>query len=115
MFQLIAQEAQPAGGAIVSFLPLIAIFGVMYFIMIRPQQKRTRQRAHMLNQLEVGDEVLTQGGIMGSVTDIDEEEGIVSVEIAPGTTVRMVRGGVAQRLTEDEEGPYEDEEAGETS
>ena len=107
MIQLIAQQQT---SPISAFAPLILVFAAMYFLFMRPQQKRARQRQGMLSALEVGDEVVTQSGILGTIIDIDEDEGILSVEIAPGTTVRIVRGGIAQRLVEDENEYGEDEE-----
>jgi preprotein translocase subunit YajC len=96
-------------------LPLILMGGIFYFLLIRPQQKRTRQQRDLLSNIEVGDEVLTIGGIFGVVRDIDEET--VTVEISPGTQVKLVRNGIARKLEEEQqpEGPWSDEEGGEAS
>jgi preprotein translocase subunit YajC len=81
-----------------------------YFLLIRPQRTRQRAQQALLASLEVGDEVMTTGGIFGTIVDIDEDEGTVIVEIAPGTRVRMVRAGISQRFVEDEdEDEYGDE------
>jgi preprotein translocase subunit YajC len=79
-----------------------------YFLLIRPQRNRQRQQQALLSALEVGDEVMTSGGIFGTIIEIDEDEGVLIVEIAPGTRVRMMRQGIAQRFVEDEADEYED-------
>jgi preprotein translocase subunit YajC len=98
--------AQGAGGGsdfLVQLFPLVLIFIVFYFLLIRPQQKRVRAQQALVNAVEVGDDVMTTGGIFGTVTEIDDEEGTVLVEIAPGTQIRMVKTGISRRLTEDDD------------
>jgi preprotein translocase subunit YajC len=90
-------------------LPIL-LLGGLYFVLIRPQRMRQRQQQQLLSQLEVGDEVLTTGGIFGSIVEIDEE-GVLTVEVAPGTRIRMVRAGIAQRFVEDEDDEASDEGA----
>lgn len=112
MIALLAQSSttQPSGnpfGALILFAPLILVF---YFLLIRPQRRRTQEQQALLADLEVGDEVMTSGGIFGTVTEIDDDEGTVSVEIAPGTTIRMVKAGIARRLVEDEYDEEDDED-----
>mgnify|MGYP000961995192 FL=1 len=89
-----AQAAAPAGGAagLASFLPLILIFVIMYFLMIRPQQKRAKEHRAMVEALKKGDEVVTQGGLVGKVTAVRDQE--LEVEIAPGVKVRVIRATV---------------------
>jgi preprotein translocase subunit YajC len=89
------------------FLPLVLMGGVFYFLLIRPQQRRVKAQQALVNAIEVGDDVMTNGGIFGSITAIDDDEGTVTVEIAPGTRIRMVKSGIARRVTEDYD--YEDE------
>ena len=116
MFQLLAAETQQAN-PLTAFLPLILIVGVGYFLLIRPQQRKVRAQRELLDRIQVGDEVVTAGGIFGSIVDIDDEDDVISVEIAPGTTIRMLRGGISRRLVDDDEvgdddlGEEEDEEA----
>jgi preprotein translocase subunit YajC len=95
-----AQDAG-AGGAIASFIPLILIFAIMYFLLIRPQQKRVKDHAKMVQALRRGDQIVTQGGIVGKVTKV-KEDGELEVEIADGVKVRVVRSTVAQVLTKTE-------------
>jgi preprotein translocase subunit YajC len=93
------------------FLPLVLMGGVFYFLLIRPQQRRVKAQQALVNAIEVGDDVMTNAGIFGSITAIDDDEGIVTVEIAPGTRVRMVKSGIARRITED--AYYDDEDESE--
>lgn len=104
VFQLLAQSGDQAGGSslIGLALPVLMIVG-FYFLLIRPQRNRQRAQQALLSTLEVGDEVMTTGGIFGTIVEIDEDEGVLTVEIAPGTRVRMLRAGVAQRFVEDDE------------
>jgi preprotein translocase subunit YajC len=111
---ILAQE-QTSGGSLIGLaLPILLIVG-FYFLLIRPQRNRQRQQQALVASLEVGDEVMTNGGIFGTIVDIEEDEGIVIVEIAPGTRIRMLRQGISQRFVEDEidedEGDDVDEEA----
>lgn len=101
---LLAQSdsAQGGGSLAALALPLLMLVG-FYFLLIRPQRNRQRAQQTMLSALEVGDDVMTTGGIFGTVTEIDEDEGVVTVEIAPGTRVKMVRQGISQRFVEDED------------
>ncbi|SCA54940.1 Immunogenic membrane protein YajC [Candidatus Terasakiella magnetica] len=102
-----AQAAGGAGGGIEAFLPLILIFVVFYFLMIRPQQKRAKEHKAMLGALRRGDNVVTSGGIMGKVTKVDSDTE-VSVEIAKDTVVKVRREMIAQVTSKTE--PASDEE-----
>ena len=95
--------AQQAGGlgALGSFVPLILIFVIMYFLLIRPQQKKVKDHRKMVEALRRGDRVVTQGGMIGKVTKV-KEENEVEVEIAQGVTARVVRSTIAQVLTKAE-------------
>ena len=98
--------AQAAGGAaanpIVQFLPLILIFAIMYFLMIRPQQKKAKQHRAMVEALRRGDQVITQGGVIGKVSRVKEGENEVEVEIAEGVKVRIVKSTIVQVLNKTE-------------
>ena len=89
--------AQGAGGGeagLMTFLPLILIFVVFYFLLIRPQQKKVKQHREMVNQLRRGDRVVTGGGIIGTIAKVINDQE-VSVEIADGVRVRVARGTIA--------------------
>ena len=110
VFGILAQESGQAGSSLIGLaLPVLMIVG-FYFLLIRPQRNRQRAQQTLLASLEVGDEVMTTGGIYGTIVEIDDDEGTVTVEIAPGTRVRMVRQGIAQRFVEDEQ--YDEDESG---
>jgi preprotein translocase subunit YajC len=96
-----------SGSAAGLIVPLVLMGGLFYFLLIRPQQRRTRQQRNLANELSIGDEVLTLGGMYGVIKDLDDDS--VTVEISPGTNVRMLKQGIARRITEDE-GEYEEPE-----
>ncbi|QFT93549.1 preprotein translocase subunit YajC [Roseovarius sp. THAF9] len=87
--------------AIGQFIPLILIFAIMWFLLIRPQQKKLKEHQAMVAALRKGDQIVTQGGIVGKVTRVKEGEEI-EVEIAEGVKVRVVRNTVAQVLSKTE-------------
>ncbi len=87
---------------IIQLFPLIAIFAIMYFLLIRPQQKKQREHQAMLGALRRGDQVVTGGGIIGKVMKVKDGESEVEVEIASGVTVRVVRGTIANVLNKTE-------------
>ncbi len=92
--QAAAQQQQ--GGGITQFIMLAAMFVGGWLILIRPQQKRAKEHKAMLDTLKRGDEVLTNGGLMGRLVAINEQA--VDLEIAKGTVVRMQRQFIAQTL-----------------
>ena len=95
-----AQAAGGAGGAFASFVPLILIFAIMYFLLIRPQQKKLKEHQAMVAALRRGDQVVTQGGLIGKVVKVKEEgSNEVEVEIAEGVKVRVVKTTIAQVLS----------------
>ncbi|MBU3600297.1 preprotein translocase subunit YajC [Polynucleobacter sp. 30F-ANTBAC] len=91
-----AQTAGGEAGGIMGFLPLILMFVVLYFVMIRPQMKRQKEVKLMIEALAVGDEVVTAGGLMGKVTHIKDQ--YITVELVPGTEVKMQRNAVTAVL-----------------
>ena len=101
-----AQAAGGGGGAFASFIPLILIFAIMYFLLIRPQQKKVKEHQKMVEALRRGDQVVTQGGVIGKVSKVKEpadgQPAEVEVEIADGVKVRVVRNTVAQVLNKTE-------------
>jgi preprotein translocase subunit YajC len=105
---LIAQNQSEPANALVTLAPLLLIFVAMYFLMIRPQRRRMMQQRELLESLEVGDEVITVGGVLGVIREIDDE--YLTLEVSPGTQIRIVRSAVARKLVFDDE-----EELGEES
>jgi len=92
--------AAAAGGDVMSslsgMLPLILMFVVLYFVMIRPQMKRQKEHKAMIDAIAKGDEIATAGGLLGKVTQLDE--GILTMEIANGVEVQLQRHAIVQVL-----------------
>jgi preprotein translocase subunit YajC len=93
--------AQAAGAAsqentLLTFLPMVAIFVVFYFLLIRPQQKKQKEARAMLDALEKGNEVATAGGILGRIVKLDEQ--YATIEIAPNTQIVVQRSAISQLL-----------------
>ena len=108
--------AQAAGAApggldsqLMSFLPLILIFVVFYFLLIRPQQKRMKQHKEMLGSVRRGDRVVTNGGIVGLVTKVINQDEL-QVEIADNVRVKVMRSMIASVVAKTEPADADDEE-----
>ena len=95
-----AQSAAPAGTGFGSFVPLILIFIIMYFLMIRPQQKKMKEHRAMVEGLRKGDQVVTQGGLIGKVTKVVDDE--AEIEIASGVKVKAIKQTIQQVLNKTE-------------
>jgi preprotein translocase subunit YajC len=95
----VAYAMGPPGGqggepnAFFQFLPLILIFAIIYFLLIRPQQKKAKDHKIMLDNLKKGDAVITQGGLYGKIINITDQ--VITLEIAEKVRVRVSRGHVA--------------------
>ncbi|MDG2354480.1 MAG: preprotein translocase subunit YajC [Paracoccaceae bacterium] len=85
------------GSTFGSLIPLLLIFAIMYFIIIRPQQKKAKEHKQMVIALKRGDQILTQGGIIGKVTKVKDESEI-EVEIASNTKVRVMKSTIVNVL-----------------
>ena len=98
--------AQAAGGGagfdIMSLLPLVLIFVVFYFLLIRPQQKKAKEHREMLSKIRRKDKIVTNGGLMGTVSKVGEGDDILKVEIAEGVVVEVRRGMVAEVVSRSE-------------
>ncbi|HEY0563614.1 MAG TPA: preprotein translocase subunit YajC [Methylophilus sp.] len=81
--------SSPLGGDLMSFLPMVVIFVLFYFMLIRPQMKQAKQQKAMIDALKSGDEVVTSGGIVGKVTKVSDN--FISIEIAANTVVNVQR------------------------
>jgi preprotein translocase subunit YajC len=109
---LIAETSQNAN-PLVTFAPLLLLGLVFYFLLIRPQQRRARAQQSLLRSIEVGDEVVTGGGIFGHVVDIDDEEDVVTLQIADDVQIKILRGGIGRKIEAWDEDAEEDEDEGE--
>jgi preprotein translocase subunit YajC len=94
-----AQTAAPAASpesSLLSLLPLVAMFVVLYFIMIRPQMKRQKEQRAMIEALAKGDEVVTAGGVLGRISKLGDS--VLHIEVASGVELQVQRSAVAQVL-----------------
>ena len=91
-----AQAGGGGGSSLFSFLPLVLIFGLFYFLLIRPKQRRAKQHKEMVAAMKVGDELATNGGLLGRVTDLDEHH--VTLEVATGVNFQVQRHAIAQMV-----------------
>jgi preprotein translocase subunit YajC len=89
------------GGAFAQFIPLILIFAIMYFLLIRPQQRKLKMHRAMVENLRRGDQVITQGGLIGKVSKVKDDDEI-EVELAAGLKVRVVKSTIAQVVSKTE-------------
>lgn len=89
-----------AAGGLLSLVPFVLIFAIMYFLMIRPQQKKVKEHKAMVEALRRGDMVVTSGGLIGKVVKVGDSE--IEVELAPSVKVRVVRSTVSQVLSKTE-------------
>ncbi|RLB29586.1 MAG: preprotein translocase subunit YajC [Deltaproteobacteria bacterium] len=81
------------GGGLGAFLPLIIIFAIFYFLLIRPQQRKAKQHKQLLSDLKKGDKVVSSGGLHGVITGMGDD--VVTVEISPKVRVKVTRGSIA--------------------
>lgn len=93
---MVLLQADAAGGSgwLGALLPFILMFAVFYFVLIRPQQQQQRRRQEMLNNVKVGDEVITVGGIHGAITAVTDDE--VRLQVADKVELRINRQGIGQ-------------------
>lgn len=90
-------QGEGGGGSILPLLMIVALFAIFYFLLIRPQQKRRREAAQMQGELAEGDEVVTVGGLHGTVAELDEQT--VILETSDGVYSRYERGAIGRRVT----------------
>ncbi|MCC6545282.1 MAG: preprotein translocase subunit YajC [Nitrospirae bacterium] len=93
-------SGSPLGG-LWSFLPIILIFPIFYFLVIMPQQKQRKKHQAMLNDLKSGDRVVTSSGIIGTIVSVDKDA--IVVQVAPNVKIRMMKGSVSELRTEEKE------------
>ena len=87
-------QGADAGGSLFSLLPLVVIFALFYFLLIRPQQKRAKQHKEMVAALKKGEEIVTNGGLLGKVTEVSDN--FVTVEVSSGLNVSIQRQSISQ-------------------
>ena len=114
MIHVIAQSSggtSQGSGALGLLVPLVLMGVLFYFLLIRPQQRKARAQKDLISSVGVGDEIMTAGGILGVVTHIDDDDDLLSVEIAPNTTIRVVKRAVSQRFVEEDDADDDVEDA----
>ena len=95
--EAITEDQQPQKkGKLTGILPMILIFVVFYFLLIRPQQKRAKEHRNMVANLAKGDEVVTNGGTLGKILEVDEN--FLTVEVAEGVNIKVQRAAVSQMM-----------------
>jgi preprotein translocase subunit YajC len=95
-------EGAPGGG-LISLMPLVLMFVIFYFLLIRPQQKKTKEHREMVNTLKKGDRVITSGGIYGRITSLDDTT--LTLEIADKVRIKIVRSNVTALSQPSSEAP----------
>ena len=93
-----AQQSPGASGLSSMLIPMILVFGVMYFLVMRPQMKKQKETQKMLSELKKGDDVVTTGGIIGRISGMKEDE--VTLQIQEGVRVRILRSAIVGRHTQ---------------
>jgi preprotein translocase subunit YajC len=94
--------AQARGGSSLTFLISLALMvAIFYFLLIRPQQRRVRQQRELVGSLDVGDEVVTIGGMFGRIMELDDET--VTLDVGGGSRIRFVKQAVARKVLEEED------------
>lgn len=93
-------QTSPGGGGIGSFLPIILLFVGMWFLIIAPQRKRQKAHDKMLSELKSGDEIVTSGGVYGTITNVKDDRFVV--RIADNTKIELGRGFVANKIAANE-------------
>ena len=100
--QEVSAAAAPNQFSFTSFVPLILIFTVFYFLIIRPQSKKMKEHQATINALKIGDKVITSGGIIGVVKDIDDKENTLEIEISEKVSVKILRSYVVDLVKKEE-------------
>lgn len=99
---LLAAASNNSGGGLLGLLPLIPIFGVMYFLLLRPQRKRQKEAVRLQSSLNEGDEVVLNSGIFGFISAV--EDNYVWLDIAEKVEIRVTKGAIASRVSSPAEG-----------
>ncbi|WP_338406017.1 MULTISPECIES: preprotein translocase subunit YajC [unclassified Wolbachia] len=94
-------NASSISASFASFIPLILIFVVFYFLIIRPQQKKLKEHRKMIDQIKRGDTVITSGGIIGEVNKVDEANAQFIIEIAPKVEIKVLKSAISEVLSKE--------------
>lgn len=105
-----ADTTSSSGSSLLTFLPLLVIAVLLYFVLIRPQSKRRKDAMNMQSTIGPGDEVQTIGGLYGTVTEVDDES--TTIEASPGVHLRFAKQAIGKVLSKAEQAPEDEDEAG---
>jgi preprotein translocase subunit YajC len=100
--------AQQGGSQLTFLISLVLMVAIFYFLLIRPQQRRVRQQRDLVQSLEVGDEVVTIGGLFGTVFELDDES--VTLDVGSGTRLRFLKQAIARKFVREDSEPEEADE-----
>lgn len=100
-------QGQGSGNPLQMFMPMIIIFGIFYFMLIRPQQRKEKERRALIDNVKTGDKVLFSGGIIGTITNT--KDATVMIKIADGVKIEVARGAVAKVIDKGEKIALEDD------
>jgi preprotein translocase subunit YajC len=103
MIQLLQAAPTPRMGGLLQFAPMIFIFVIFYFLLIAPMRKKQKKAREMLAKLKKGDEIVTQGGVFGRISALDDERGIAVLEISSNVKVKVLRSAIVGLAGEPEE------------
>jgi preprotein translocase subunit YajC len=103
---LLAADTGSGSSGFTVLLPLLLMGVIFYFLLIRPQRRQRQAHQQLVNSVDVGDEVVTIGGVYGTVTASDDES--LTLEVAPNVNVRFARGAIARKLVYDDDEEYQD-------
>ena len=94
---LVLAQAAPGGGGVTNILFFVALFAIMYFVLIRPQQRQAKEQAALLTALKKGDDVITTSGIIGKIFAVDDK--VITLEVGSGVKLRMLKSSVQGKVT----------------
>jgi len=103
LFSFFGASSGPSANPLAMWLPIIMIFVIMYFLILRPQAKRQKEQQKMLESLQKGDEVLTAGGIYGTIVGMKEKDTIIVVEVDKNVKLNVARSSIARKVVPPEE------------
>ncbi|HNR69160.1 MAG TPA: preprotein translocase subunit YajC [bacterium] len=95
-------QSGTGGGMAGMLLPMLLIFVIMYFLIIRPQSKRQKEHRVMQDSLNRGDKIMTAGGVLGTIEGVKEKDNILILKIADNVKIRIARSAIARKLTDEE-------------
>ena len=97
-------QSGQGGNTMGMLLPIILMFVIMYFLLFRPQAKKQKEMRKMLDSLQSGDQVMTIGGVYGTIVGFDKKEQVAILKVADNVKIRVIRSSISRKVTSDETG-----------